>query len=58
VRPAEMLFVGDTPIDIRTGKVSEMTTVGVTWGFRNFSELQKENPDIIINHPMELLQYV
>jgi len=51
-------FVGDTPIDIQTGKASGMTTVAVTWGFRNLNELQNENPDIIINSPMELLQYV
>ncbi|MFH0783714.1 MAG: HAD family hydrolase [Pseudomonadota bacterium] len=57
-RPEEIFFVGDTPIDIRTGKASAMTTVGVTWGFRSVSEIEKENPDIIINSPMELLQYV
>jgi phosphoglycolate phosphatase len=56
--PEKMCFVGDTPIDIQTGKASGMTTVAVTWGFRNIHELQKENPDIIINSPMELLQYV
>ncbi len=57
-RPAEMFFVGDTPIDIRTGKASGMTTVGVTWGFRSTSELEEENPDLIINSPLELLEYV
>ncbi len=58
VRPEKMFFVGDTPIDIRTGKASGMTTVGVAWGFRSIRELEKENPNIIINNPMELLQYV
>jgi phosphoglycolate phosphatase len=56
--PGMMFFVGDTPIDIQTGKASGMKTVAVTWGFRSIHELQKENPDIIINSPMELLQYV
>jgi phosphoglycolate phosphatase len=56
--PEKIFFVGDTPIDIRTGKASGMMTVAVTWGFRSIHELQKESPDIIINRPMELLQYV
>ena len=56
--PEKMFFVGDTPIDIQTGKASGMMTVAVTWGFRSIRELQKENPDFIINSPMELLQYV
>jgi phosphoglycolate phosphatase len=56
--PNEMFFVGDTAIDIRTGRASGMTTVAVTWGFRDKNALEKENPQIIINKPMELLQYV
>lgn len=58
IHPKKMLFVGDTPIDIQTGKASGMMTIAVTWGFRSINELQKEKPDIIINHPKELLQYV
>lgn len=58
IRPENMLFVGDTPIDIRTGKASGMMTSAVTWGFRSRPELQEEKPDSIINHPMELLQHV
>jgi phosphoglycolate phosphatase len=56
--PRNMLFVGDTKVDIRTGKAAGMTTVGVSWGFRGIRELQENNADIIINSPMELLQYV
>lgn len=58
VEPATMLFVGDTSVDIRTGKAAAMTTVGVTWGFRGIQELQANSADFIINSPMELLQYV
>jgi phosphoglycolate phosphatase len=58
VRPEQVFFVGDTGIDIRTGKASGMITVGVTWGFRSIDELQQEHPDIIINSPLELLHYV
>jgi phosphoglycolate phosphatase len=58
VHPANMLFVGDTSVDIKTGKAAGMTTVGVTWGFRGIVELQANNADLIINSPMELLPYV
>jgi phosphoglycolate phosphatase len=57
-RPADTVFVGDTGVDIRTGKAAGMLTVGVTWGFRSVSELREHRADIIINSPMELLQYV
>jgi len=56
--PEKMLFVGDTAIDIRTGKAAAMATAAVTWGFRGIDELQAEKPDILVNTPMDLLQYV
>jgi phosphoglycolate phosphatase len=58
VPPQALYFVGDTPIDIRTGKAAAMKTVAVTWGFRPSSELEREHPDLLINHPCQLEQHV
>lgn len=39
VEPGECLFVGDTDVDVATGKNAGMYTCGVLWGFRNKKEL-------------------
>lgn len=51
------LFIGDTSVDIKTGNAAGMTTMGVTWGFRDRSELVKAGADIIINKPEEIVRY-
>ncbi len=56
--PRESVFVGDSGVDIQTGKAAGMLTVGVAWGFRGKEELLKNDADIIINTPMELLHHV
>jgi len=56
--PDQCLFVGDTHIDIGTGKAAGMTTMGVTWGFRGRAELEKSGADIIIDKPQQLIDHV
>lgn len=51
----ECLYIGDTNTDMKTGANAGLYTVGVTWGFRDREELEKENPDIIIDRPEEIL---
>lgn len=48
-------YVGDTDVDMFTGKAAGFFTVGVTWGFRDEAELQGAGADAIIHQPAQLL---
>jgi phosphoglycolate phosphatase len=50
------IYVGDTNIDMRTGRRAGMFTVGVTWGFRDEAELRSSGAQRIVHHPLELLE--
>ena len=54
----EVLYVGDSGVDIQTAHNAGLTAVGVTWGLRPRSELEQNKADIIINSPEELLKYL
>ncbi len=58
VRPQETFFVGDSGVDIQTGRAAGMRTAGVSWGFRSIQELTENNADILVHNPLELQQYV
>ncbi|MBT3427114.1 MAG: HAD family hydrolase [Gammaproteobacteria bacterium] len=49
------MMVGDTAVDILTGKACKMRAVGVLWGFREAAELNEAGADHIIQQPCELL---
>lgn len=52
--PEEMLYIGDTNVDMKTGRGAGMRTAGVLWGFRGRDELEKESPDYLVKKPEEL----
>ena len=58
VHSSECVYVGDTSVDMRTGKAAGMFTIGVLWGFRDIDELRQNNADMIIKRPMEIVEYV
>lgn len=58
VIPSEIVYVGDTGIDMQTAKNANMYGVGVLWGFRKLSELIDARADIVINSPIELVDIV
>lgn len=50
----ECLYVGDSEVDIRTGKNAGVRTVGVAWGFRSREVLAAAGAETIIDEPGEL----
>lgn len=54
----EAVYLGDTSIDMQTGKSAGVLTVGALWGFRDREELEEYHADAIIESPMDLLNYV
>ena len=54
--PKDIIFVGDTPTDIKTAKNAGMYSVGVSWGYRGVEELQQAQADIIAKDPQHLAQ--
>ena len=57
-RPEAALFVGDSDVDVRTGKNGGLTAVGVLWGFRDRAELERAGADHIIERPEQMLALV
>lgn len=53
----ETIYLGDTSIDMQTGKSAGVFTVGALWGFRDREELEEHHADAIIASPAELLKY-
>ncbi len=50
----ECLYVGDSEVDIRTGKNAGVRTIGVTWGFRSRKLLEEAGAETLIDTPCEL----
>jgi phosphoglycolate phosphatase len=53
VRPEEAAIVGDSHVDIETGRNAGMLTVGVSYGFAPHT-LQDQPPDVLVDTPAEL----
>lgn len=54
--PAEVVYVGDTDIDMQTANAAGVYPVGVAWGFRKREELIQNGAKLIIDYPHELLK--
>ena len=51
-------FVGDTSVDIETGKAAGVHTIGVKWGFRTEQELKDAGAEYIVSEPGEIYDII
>lgn len=56
ISSSEILYVGDSGVDMQTANNAGMTAVGVTWGFRTEQELVENGAKFILHHPLDLLK--
>ena len=52
--PEKTLMIGDSAIDIETGKHAGVITCGVTYGLGNLDSLTNSNPDYLIDNLSQL----
>lgn len=50
----EVIYCGDSDVDMMTGMNAGVRTIGVTWGFRTRNELERHNPWLLVEHPDEI----
>lgn len=55
---ADVLYVGDSGVDMETARRACIESVGVSWGFRPVRELKAAYADHIIDDPAELLPLI
>lgn len=55
VPKAEVLYVGDSGVDMETARRACVESVGVTWGFRPEKELVESYAGCIVSNPQDIL---
>jgi phosphoglycolate phosphatase len=55
ISPEQMIYMGDSDVDMLTARGAGMLAVGVLWGFRTKEELLLNGADHLLSDPFELL---
>lgn len=58
VKKEEVLYIGDSGVDMQTAIHAGVSSCGVTWGFRPRTELEAFHPDSIVESTEELLPII
>jgi len=58
VSPDACAFVGDSNVDVLTGRAAGMTSIAVSWGFRPRAELEATGPSLLVDTPHALLHHL
>lgn len=52
------VFIGDSDTDMQTARNANITSIGVTWGFRDKEVLITEGAQFIISNPKKIIEIV
>ena len=54
INPLNVVYVGDEDRDIIAAKKAKIKIIAVTWGFNSKEKLSRENPDYIVDLPIQI----
>jgi phosphoglycolate phosphatase len=57
LKPAEVLYIGDSEVDVQTAHNAGVDCIAAGWGFRSIEVLRQAGAKIIIHQPLELMDY-
>lgn len=52
---SDVLYIGDSGVDMETARRACVDSVGVTWGFRPLKELREYHANHIVSKPVEII---
>lgn len=55
---AEVVYCGDSDVDMQTGINAGVRTIGAAWGFRTREELSAYNPWLMVERPDEIVKAI
>ncbi len=56
--PAQVTYVGDVPTDVQAARAAGCHAVGANWGSLDPDRLRAEEPDLLAEHPSQVLAFV
>jgi phosphoglycolate phosphatase len=58
LKTEEIIFVGDSDVDIQTATNASMFPIGVSWGYRTANELINSGAKLVLNGPLDLIPLI
>ena len=58
VNKNEVLYVGDSDVDIQTALNTKVKSIGCTWGFRGEQELKEAGANYIVSQASEIMEVI
>jgi phosphoglycolate phosphatase len=58
IKPANVLYIGDSEVDVQTARNAGVDCIAAGWGFRSIEVLRQAGAKIVLVKPLELLDYL
>ena len=57
VKPQEVVYIGDSDVDMFTAKNASFHSIGAAWGYRGAKELKSSGAEFIAHTPYDVIQF-